>query len=59
MDSPLPSHTVALIRARSLCAEKTIVRWWRGENVRDASRFRIEEAARALGITLKEGPHAA
>lgn len=56
----LTPHLVAQLRARSMCADKTIGRWWRGQTVRDASRVRLEQAARELGVVAPQSStHAA
>jgi hypothetical protein len=48
---PLRTSERARLRAVSLCADKTIVRWWNGEEVRAASAERLERAAAETGIT--------
>lgn len=48
---PLRTSDKATLRAASLCADKTIERWWRGENVRGASAERLERAAAQTGIS--------
>jgi hypothetical protein len=48
---PLPAHVKARLRARSMCAEQTIDRWWRDRrSVRDATDQRLTRAAQDEGI---------
>lgn len=37
------------------CDERTIRKWERGEDIKDASRQRLEGAAGRLGIAIPEG----
>ncbi len=47
----LPPHLKAKLRARSMCAEETIARWWNDRaGVRDATDQRLTQAAREEGI---------
>jgi hypothetical protein len=48
---PLPAHLKAKLRARSMCAEQTIDRWWNDRgSVRDATDQRLTRAARDEGV---------
>lgn len=47
----LSAHQRAKLRARSMCAEQTIDRWWRDRrSVREATDERLTQAAREEGI---------
>ncbi len=47
----LPVHQKARLRARSMCAEQTIDRWWRDRSrVPDATDQRLTQAARDEGL---------
>ena len=50
--APLPAHLKAKLRARSMCAEQTIDRWWTNRrSVRDATDQRLTRAALDEGIS--------
>ena len=38
--------------ALTLCAERTLLRWARGEEIRESTKAAIDTAARKLGIPL-------
>jgi hypothetical protein len=49
-DRELTPHERAQLRSISFCDERTIVRWWAGEPIRQSSLGRLEQAAKQLGI---------
>jgi hypothetical protein len=54
----LPAHVKACLRARSLCAEQTIDRWWKDRrSVRDATDLRLTRAAQDEGIRHPSDGH--
>jgi len=47
---PLTTEQRAKLRAITMCDERTIKRWWARESVNRAIAFRLDFAARELGI---------
>ena len=54
----LPLRVVVELRARSLCAEETIQRWWRGDPVKPVTDARLNHAAEEIGLSRKPRPAA-
>lgn len=46
----LTMHQRRSLQAEAACAEKTVLRWMRGENMKPAVRERLDAAAAKLGI---------
>ena len=56
---PLAPSARAQLRAMTMCAEKTVDRWWRGDRVQPVNNERLTRAAEQLGLLPPKGVAAA